>query len=42
MARARRQIFTEQHAYRDEVLAVVAGLLCVVIMAALLIIAARH
>ncbi len=41
MARARRQIFLEQHAVRDELVAVIAGLICVVAMAVMLILAAR-
>jgi hypothetical protein len=41
MARAHRQIFTEQHAERDAIVAVTAGIVCVVVMAVLLILAAR-
>ncbi len=42
MTRARRQIFTEQNSYRDSVVAITAGLACVLIMAVLLIVAARR
>ena len=42
MTRAHRQIFTEQHSYRDSVVAISAGLVCVLIMAVLLIVAARR